>query len=251
METAQESESGQGGAEIDPLTRNRLSGAEEVQASLQAVRSAQAAARARARKETRWARVIAAVGLMAMGVTAWAAVQRTPRARPAVARPKPAVAAAPAVAKPAAPPSIAPPPIEAPPALAQALVPAARPVAATVSEAEGKVAMALCDAAFEQRSWPSIAATCATAFQAQPESGLAMRVAQAQHRRGQVATAADWARKAIALDAGVPEAYVLVARAEVAAGRPGAAAEAYRRYLTLAPRGWHAGEARRAIRAVR
>jgi predicted TPR repeat methyltransferase len=76
-------------------------------------------------------------------------------------------------------------------------------------------------------------------------------VAQAQHRRGHIASAADWARKALALDAEIPEAFVIVARAEVGGGHPRAAADAYRRYLTLAPRGWHAAEARRALRALR
>jgi hypothetical protein len=248
METAQESESGQGMAEIDPAARQRLSGAGEVQASLEAVRSAQASARARARRETRWARVIAVCALTAMGVTAWAAVKRAPRARSAAVPKAAAVATRPAPASVAAP-SIAPPPAEAPPAEAPA--PAARPVVSAAAEAEGKVAMALCDAAFEQRSWTSIASTCATAFEARPDSAVAMRVAQAEHRHGHVAVAADWARKALTLDAGLPEAYVLVGRAEVAAGRPGPAAEAYGRYLKLAPRGWHASEARRAVRAVR
>jgi hypothetical protein len=78
-----------------------------------------------------------------------------------------------------------------------------------------------------------------------------MRVAQAQHRRGHIAIAADWARKALALDADIPEAFVIVAHAERDAGHERDAAAAYRRYLALAPRGWHAAEARRALRAER
>ena len=78
-----------------------------------------------------------------------------------------------------------------------------------------------------------------------------MRVAQAQHRRGQIALAAGWARKALALDADIPEAFVIVAHAERSAGHEQAAADAYRRYLTLAPHGWHAAEARRALRSDR
>jgi Tfp pilus assembly protein PilF len=78
-----------------------------------------------------------------------------------------------------------------------------------------------------------------------------MRVAQAQHRRGHLATAADWARKALALDANIPEAFVIVARAELGADHDRAADDDYRRYLALAPRGWHAAEARRALRAER
>jgi hypothetical protein len=234
METQQESE----GAEVDPFTRPRL-GADELRASLEAVRSAQSAARARARTETRWARAIVAGALMAVGVTAWAAA-RHPRRASVAAR-------AEAIATHLAP-SISPPPVEAP----SADPPAPTAPVARSSAADSGDAVAFCDGAFAQRNWPAIASTCAVAFEARPREGaLAMRVAQAEHRRGHVALAADWARKALAIDASAPEAYVIVAHAERAAGREDAAAEAYRRYLTLAPRGWHAAEARRALRAER
>jgi hypothetical protein len=44
------------------------------------------------------------------------------------------------------------------------------------------------------------------------------------------------------------EGFVIVAHAESHAGHPEAAVEAYRHYLGLAPRGWHASEARAAVR---
>jgi hypothetical protein len=248
METAKESESRQDLAEVDPLARPRL-GSDEFRSSLEAVRSAQTAARSRLQRETRWARVIAASALMAVGVTAWAAAHRPPRAGAVATGPSVAAAATPSVATPKAATSIAPSPREAPPAArpapSEAIAPTERSGAA-VGPSGGQVA--LCDAAFEQRNWTAIASTCAAAFGARPrESALAMRVAQAQHRRGHIATAADWARKALALDADIPEAFVIVARAEVGAGHARAAADAYGRYLTLAPRGWHAAEARRAL----
>jgi hypothetical protein len=251
METAQESESRQDLAEVDPLARPRL-GSDEFRASLEAVRSAQAAARARARREARWARVIAAGALMAVGVTAWAAVHRPPGARAIATGPRVAAAATRSVATPQAAPPFAPSPHEAPPAdrpaPSEAVAPTERSGPAVPGDSGAEVA--LCDAAFEQRNWTAIASTCAAAFGARPqESALAMRVAQAQHRRGHIATAAGWARKALALDADIPEAFVIVARAEVGAGHALAAADAYGRYLTLAPRGWHAAEARRALRA--
>ena len=251
METAQENESRQDLADVDPLARFRL-GSDELRASLEAVRSAQASARARARTETRWARAIAAGALMAVGATAWAAAHRPPRAR--ATGPRVALAATPSVAAPQTAPSIALPPREAPPAVrpasSEAVEPTERSGAAVPGDSGGQVA--LCDAAFEQRSWTAIASTCAAAFEARPrESALAMRVAQAQHRRGRLAISADWARKALAVDADIPEAFVIVARAEVGVGHARAAADAYRRYLTLAPRGWHAAEARRALRAAR
>jgi hypothetical protein len=249
METAQESEPRQNLAEIDPLARPRL-GSDELRASLEAVRSAQAAARARARRETRWARGIAAGALMAVAATAWAAAHRPTRARAGATGARVVAAGAPSVA-PHAAPSIAPSPQEPPPsgwpAPSKALP---RSGAAVPGDSGGQVAA--CDAALEQRSWTTVASTCAAAFEARPgESALAMRVAQAQHRRGHLATAADWARKALAVDADIPEAFVIIARAEVGAGHAQPAADAYRRYLTLAPRGWHAAEARRALRADR
>jgi hypothetical protein len=182
-----------------------------------------------------------------MGVTAWAAAHRPARARTIAA----VAASAPAVQ---APPSIAPPAIEVPaaerPALAPTLPQAEKPASAAATGSPEQVAP--CDEAFAQRSWSAIASTCAAAFEARPQDGaLAMRVAQAEHRRGHVASAADWARKALAVDPAIPEAFVIVARAEVAAGHARAGADAYQRYLALAPRGWHASEARRALRAAR
>jgi hypothetical protein len=251
MDTAQETEAPQDLAEIDPLARPRLV-SDELRASLEAVRSAQAAARARARRETRRARVIATSVLLAVGVTAWAAAHRPPRARAIAPGPTVAAVARPALATPPAAPSLEPPPHEAPPAARPtpetvAVASTERSGAAVSGDAGGQVA--LCDAAFAQRNWTAIASTCAVAFEARPrESALAMRVAQAQHRRGHTATAAGWARKALALDADIPEAFVIVAHAEGSAGHARRAAEAYRRYLALAPRGWHAAEARRALR---
>jgi hypothetical protein len=252
MDTTQETEPRQDLGEIDPLARPRVV-SDELRASLEAVRIAQAAARARQRRETRRARVIATGILMAVGATAWAAAHRPPKGRAGATGPTVAAVAAPSasIAPPTAAPSIAPSPLEAPPALRPApseiAPPSERPSAAVSGDAGGKVA--LCDAAFAQRSWPAIASTCAAAFEARPrESALAMRVAQAEHRRGHLATSADWARKALALDSDIPEAFVLVARADVSAGHARGAAQAYRRYLALAPRGWHAAEARRALR---
>jgi hypothetical protein len=258
METAQPSEAPQDVVEVD-LPSRRLSGSEEFRASLEAVRSAQAAARARARRETRWARVIAVGFLMAAGATAWAAAHRPTkeRTKARAITTTPSVAAAtvpPSIATPEATPSLAPRPPEAPP-----VAPPAPPVAIAPTERFGAAIkgddgdrVALCDAAFANRSWPSVASTCVAAFEARPrDSALAMRVAQAEHRRGHSAIAADWARKALALEADLPEAFVLIARAEKESGHATTAADAYRRYLTLAPRGWHAAEAHRALAAAR
>jgi hypothetical protein len=242
METAQVTEPSKDLAEVDSPVKSIVA-AEAFRASMEAVRSAQAVARSRARTETRWARLVAGGALLAVGATAWAASHRPSKANPVAPASKVVALATPAVAAPQ--PAIAPPPREAPPAEV-----APKPVAAVAADA-GRHA-AWCDAAFEQRNWTAIAATCAPAFAARPgESAFALRVAQAEHRRGHVAIAADWARKALAVDKDLAEAYVLVARAEKDAGHAGATTDAYRRYLELAPRGWHAREAHRALRAAR
>jgi hypothetical protein len=43
----------------------------------------------------------------------------------------------------------------------------------------------------------------------------------------------------------------MIARADAKDGRRDDAVTAYRRYLELAPRGWHAAEARTAVRRAR
>ena len=75
-----------------------------------------------------------------------------------------------------------------------------------------------------------------------------MKVAQAQHARAHYADAGDWARRALALEDADPDAYVILAHAERRAGHPAAVRNAYHQYLLLAPRGWHASEARAALR---
>jgi predicted TPR repeat methyltransferase len=66
--------------------------------------------------------------------------------------------------------------------------------------------------------------------------------------RGHRPAAAQWAKRALALNPKAAEAYIIVARDEVANGRQEAARTAYQRYLEAAPRGWHKAEARAALR---
>lgn len=212
---------------------------EEFRASLDAVRSVQETARSRARRETHRARMITVVVLAGVGIVAWNISSRRSHRAQVIAAPS--VAPAAVVATPSPTPT---PPVEAPPATR----PAPAVAAPAIDPAAAAEDAAACDAAFAEHRWQVVAPACAAAFKARPQnSALAMRVAQAQHRRGYVADAGDWARTAIELDPTSAEAFVILARAEVAAGKPGAAATAYRRYLLLAPRGWHASEARRAL----
>jgi len=199
-------------------------------ASLEAVRVAQQTARARARRQTIGARLIAVAVLATLGTLAWkVSLRRAHKPRATIAAP--VVAPAQAIA-----PFLPPEPV------------AAAPVVAAVQTPTGPDDAAACDGAFVEHRWQSVATSCAAAFKARPlDSAIAMRVAQAQHRLGHVAAAGEWARNAIALDDSIAEAFVILARAEGQAGHPRATATAYRRYLALAPHGWHAAEARRAL----
>ncbi|MEP6652421.1 MAG: hypothetical protein ABJA82_03630, partial [Myxococcales bacterium] len=178
-----------------------------------------------------------------------------------------AVAAAPATASlPAAAPT---PPVTAPaPAAAVALpapgadpaggVVAASPATAVTPSATAAAGQATpagpsdgeCAESFGQRRWRLSVKACTRAFSEHPsDAGIALRIAHAHHARARLPEAGTWASRALALDPTLAEAYVIVAHAERHAGNQVAAIEAYRHYLTLAPRGWHASEARAAVRA--
>jgi tetratricopeptide (TPR) repeat protein len=130
----------------------------------------------------------------------------------------------------------------------------ATPFAATpiipASAAEVTALDNACAETFGQRRWRISIETCTRAFEARPRDGaLALRIAHAHHARARLPEAEQWANRAITLDPSLAEAFVIVAHAEAHSGNPSAAIEAYRRYLALAPRGWHASEARAAVRA--
>ncbi len=113
-------------------------------------------------------------------------------------------------------------------------------------------ALAACREAYDRHRWRSAVEACASAFEVAPrDAGVAMKVAQAQHARAHYADAGDWARRALALEDADPDAYVILAHAERRAGHPAAVRNAYHQYLLLAPRGWHAAEARAALRGAR
>lgn len=74
-----------------------------------------------------------------------------------------------------------------------------------------------------------------------------MRIAHAHFSHGDTAGAATWAHNALELGSTDPDAYVLIGNAEQAAGKRRKAVAAYRRYLELAPRGWHAARLRSLV----
>ena len=175
-----------------------------------------------------------------------AASPAKPAALPPAAAPAPAPARV-AVAAPVAPTKVVlPSPAPAPPAR-----PAAERTLAAATSAPSTPAESACAETLAQRRWQISIGECTALFEAHPnDAALALRIAHAHHAKGQIVEAGDWAKKAIALDPTLAEGFVLVARAEKLAGRPDGAVQAYRQYLTLAPRGWHSAEARAAVRTA-
>jgi hypothetical protein len=220
-------------------------------ASLSAVRAAQADAVARNRRETWKARLVVgtAVATFAVGMVA----TRARAGRKAPPRANAAVAAAVASPEPLAPEPPAPAPATAAalvapmptgPALAAPIV-----AAPPISDEARATAIAECEQLSRQHHWRQAAEPCALAAKARPDDpSIVMGMAQSEHARNRMAEAGQWAGRAIALDANLAEAYVIRAHAERRAGDPAAAARDFRKYLELAPRGWHAREARAAVR---
>ena len=222
---------------------------DEVRASLEAVRLAQEAARLRGRKQTMRTRIWFAT---LVGAVTLIAVAFAPRiARRPKARPQAATAALPA------PLPALPEPV-APAATAELMDTSAAepgPVAAEAQpQTEAKTRAFApdegCDTALIRRApWRLSRDACARAFESDSSnSALALAIAHAEHAHGSPAGAAQWAKRALALDPNAAEAYVLIARAEMKNGRHEDARTAYKHYLGLAPRGWHQTEARAALR---
>jgi Flp pilus assembly protein TadD len=158
---------------------------------------------------------------------------RMPSLASARANVAPATAARDSSARPAAP--VAPPAAEQ---LALAVV-------ATPDDPS-----ALCETHFMAHQWRVAMESCGAAFDASPTPALAMRVAHAHWARGDAAGAGSWAQRALELGTKDADAYVLTGNAERAAGNRAEAVAAYRRYLELAPRGWHATRLRTALRTL-
>lgn len=210
-----------------------------MRASLSAVHAALAETRARHRRETTRLRVLVgtAVVTFAVGLVAT-------RTRAARKGPPPGRAAAEIVAPAERPAPMLAAPINAGPAKAQAL---AAPEPSTTDGTAN--AVAACELLCKRHRWREAGEPCALAIKARPnDATLFLDLAQSAHARDHLAEAGTWARRAIALDPNLAEAYIIQAHAEARVGQAAAAARDFRRYLSLAPRGWHAREAREALR---
>ena len=165
------------------------------------------------------------------------------------------VAVSPVASEPAPVASIAVPAAVAPavdPAPTHAPAPAA--VEAAVVPAAAAPTLEDCRRAYARDRYSRIVRTCTQALAAaegQAESGelagtMAM-LAHAELDRGNYSRARSWARKALALDPRLPEAYAYLGFVEDQAGRRDEALAAYRSYLELAPRGRYADDIRSII----
>jgi tetratricopeptide (TPR) repeat protein len=247
----------------------KLALSQETRASLAAVRVAQESAQRRARQQTMQARIWLAllVGAVALGaVTSRPRVARWRQWRAKIAKSAPASPRTPSIAlgptAPAAMAHAAQPGSVAEPAIVKPAAPVVRePEPAVLSAADPVVPQAKakandtgvraegCDTSTRSGLWRRSPAACARAFAADPKNAsLALAVAQAEHAHAHLDEAAQWAKRALALDPNAAEAYVIIARADAENGRDEDARAAYQRYLEIAPRGWHKTEARAALR---
>ena len=239
----------------------------EVRASLAAIQAARAAAELRLQRDSLRVRVLtmAILAVVAAGTFALAGHLRARRRAAAAAR----AAAAQVMAAPQEVPSLSvagsrltadstpgtlpaggsePTPSSGAANLAHGADAVLTPAAIEARDA----ALAACREAYDRHRWRSAVDACTSAFDTSPrDAAVAMKVAQAQHARAHYADAGDWARRALALEDADPDAYVILAHAERRAGHPLAVRNAYHQYLLLAPRGWHASEARAALRGTR
>lgn len=126
--------------------------------------------------------------------------------------------------------------------------PAQPDVAAGLSEAQPA---ARCEGDFGQGRWRAAINSCGLAFDEQPGAPLALKIAHAHWSSGKVDRAATWARKAVALGTDDADAFVLIGHSERQSGDVASAMTAYRRYLRLSPRGWHAKDVRAALRDLK
>jgi len=239
-----------------PVQRITLPMSDAARASLLAVQAAQEAARARSRRETRRTRawVLGLVGIFAGGVFLLGPRKRA-HEHPASSAANSKIPAVPTTTTAAALPAALTGSLPSEPsAITAPTTPSVRAAASAGAGAGtgpgvATTAELTCAETFGQHRWRLSIDACVEAFRARPtDAGLALRIAQAHHARARLPEAEEWARRALGLDPTLAEGFVIVAHAESHAGHPEAAVEAYRHYLGLAPRGWHASEARAAVR---
>ncbi|MCG5054037.1 MAG: response regulator [Myxococcales bacterium] len=169
---------------------------------------------------------------------------------PVAERPSAAPEAAPALAGAGAPP-VAPskaPAVRDKPAVDNAPTegsPTAMvaPEASSVSETEA--ALEACRKAYGRERYKPIMTACRKALSLRPDDArLMVMLAHAELDRGHSGAALRWARKAVAADPKIADAYVFIGEVEQEGGNKDGARAAYRRYLELEPNGRYARDLR-------
>jgi tetratricopeptide (TPR) repeat protein len=108
-----------------------------------------------------------------------------------------------------------------------------------------------CRRAFGQRRYKEVLESCARAFDAKPDAAdIAVLIAETEFDRGRASAALGWARKAVAVDPNLADAYVYIGSAEQQSGHAQAAKTAYLKYLELAPKGRYAQDIRAVVRGL-
>jgi DNA-binding response OmpR family regulator len=171
----------------------------------------------------------------------------TPPAPPPVASPSPSSALPPVVAAETSPPA---PPAASPPVTP---APAALPPEKGAAAADTAALKAGCVKAYGngRGKYKTIVSACLRALEADPRAADVMvMLANAELDRGKTKESLEWAQKALAVDASLPEPYVVVGTAEQMAGHLKEAKAAYEQYLELAPTGPFASDLRQVLKGL-
>jgi tetratricopeptide (TPR) repeat protein len=108
-----------------------------------------------------------------------------------------------------------------------------------------------CRKAFGQRRYKEVLESCARAFDAKPDAAdIAVLLAEVEFDRGRSSASLGWARKAVAVNPRLADAYVYIGSAEQQSGHGQAARIAYQKYLELAPTGRYATDLRAVLRGL-
>jgi tetratricopeptide (TPR) repeat protein len=129
--------------------------------------------------------------------------------------------------------------------------PAPALVPAQPTEADESSAVALCQESLAAKPLRTISIACDAALDVDAE--LVKPIlgwAKAEFAQGRNGIAVAWAHRIVKADPTAADAYLIIGVAEQDQSRKGAARQAYKRYLELAPQGAYAGDVRSVLRSM-
>ncbi len=148
----------------------------------------------------------------------------------------------------AAVPTSAPASAIALPAAREPAKPSPEPASAPQAS-EAATAESACRKAYASEKYRAIIDNCRRALELNADDArLMVMMAHAELDRGRNSTALRWARKAVAVDPKLPDAYVFIGEIEQEVGNNAGAKAAYSKYLELAPTGKYASDLRVIVR---